>query len=153
MDHVQIQATVQEIAGQKCERASNPHGSILSLDFGPLSLRPDEAPDSTPHGWRHLTVLSPWRLQTDREVISDWNVEGGAEGYVTSTLKLLIGQKVVSVETEPPAWDLRIRWENGLTLVVFGDCTDDRDDAWFILGTDGVEIGATPAVRPIQALE
>jgi hypothetical protein len=94
-------------------------------------------------------VLSPWRLESEAEIVIDWNTDGGAGGAILPAIEVLIGQRVVAASTSPPGWDLRIRWSNGLTLVVFGDCTDDREDAWFILGTDGAEAGAVPVLRDV----
>ncbi len=136
-----------DVVGQRCERATNPHGSILSLDFGELGRREDDEASSTLHGWRHLTVLSPWRLQQPDEVLCDWNSSGGPEGALPSVIAQLEGQTVIAATTTTPAWDLTIVFSSGMRLLVFGDNTDDREDAWFILGTDGTECGAVPVVR------
>lgn len=135
---------VQDIVGHVCEVAENPYGSVLSLDFGPMGRRANDAPDAKLHGWRNLVILSPWRLEDDVSVRADWNVEGGSEGELQEILKALTGHKVVSASTSGPAWDLRLEWSHGLRMVVFADSTDDRDDAWFILGTDGAEASAVP---------
>jgi hypothetical protein len=140
----EIHDVVAQLAGQRCEGADNPYGSILSVDLGPLGLRRGEESGAKQHGWRHLTVLSPWRLHTDREVVADWNVEGGAGGPLPALVKQLVGDVVMAADTSGPAWDLRLTWKSGLTLCVFSDSTDDRDDAWFILGTDGIEVSAAP---------
>lgn len=142
-----LRALLADIVGQRCERATNPHGSILSLDFGALARRENDDSSSVAHGWRHLTIFSPWRLQSEDEILCDWNSDGGAGGVITTVLSQLEGQTAVSTATEPPAWDMTIQFSSGLQLVVFGDSTDDRDDAWFILGTDGKEGGATPVLR------
>lgn len=136
-----------DVLGQRCERATNPHGSILSLDFGELGRRKDDDASAVLHGWRHLTVLSPWRLQLPAEVLCDWNSSGGSEGVLGVVIAQLEGQTVVAAATTEPAWDLTLTFSSGVQLVVFGDSTDDREDAWFILGTDGMECGAVPVVR------
>ena len=129
--------------------AENPYGSILSLDFGALTLRKGDEPTAKTHGWRHLTVLSPWRLQSADEIIADWNVDGGANGKLHQLIQGLVGDTVVSAQTSGPAWDLALQWVSGLTLSVFGDATDDRDSAWFILGSDGIEASAVPILREL----
>lgn len=144
-----VQELVSQIVGTSCEVAENPYGSILSIDFGPLGLGPDDSADARMHGWRHLTVSSPWRVQDDHEILFDWNVDGGANGLLPRLLSLLVGQTVVSAFTKPPAWDLVLRFAGGFQLVVFGDRDDNRDDAWFILGTDGAKATARPVVRPL----
>lgn len=147
MNKIDPRALLGDIVGQRCERAANPHGSILSLDFGTLGRRQGDDAAAPTHGWRHLTVLSPWRLQNDHEILCDWNTDGGRNGTIASAIEKLVGQLAVAAHAAPPAWDATITWSNGLTLVIFGDSTDDRDDAWFILGTDGAEAGATPIVH------
>jgi hypothetical protein len=136
-----------DVVGQRCERATNPHGSILSLDFGELGRRIDDDASSVLHGWRHLTILSPWRLQLPAEVLCDWNSSGGPSGALGAVIAQLEGQTVVAAATTTPAWDLILTFSSGVQLMVFGDSTDSREDAWFILGTDGTECGAVPVVR------
>ena len=137
-----IQSALRDLVGQRCERAENPYGSALSLDFGTLGLRQGDAPGTKTHGWRHLTVLSPWRLENDHEVIADWNVTGGAGGPLGATIQVLVGKAVVETHSVGPGWDLTLRLSDALTLRVFSDRTEDREDAWFVLGTDGLEAGA-----------
>lgn len=93
------------------------------------------------------SVLSPWRFETRTEIICDWNTNGGTAGIIKPRIAQIIGHRVISAVASPPAWDLRLRLSNGWTLVVFGDNTDDRQDAWFILGTDGAEAGSGPIIR------
>ncbi len=136
-----------DVVGQRCERATNPHGSILSLDFGELGRRKGDDAASVLHGWRHLTVYSPWRLQLPQEILCDWNSSSGSAGVIIAVVAQLQGQSVVAAATAAPAWDLKITFSSGIELAVFGDNTDDREDAWFILGTDGAECGAIPVMR------
>lgn len=140
MDTYLLKKLIGDIVGQTCTGATNPHGSVLSLDFGPKAVHPGWPSDARPHGWRHLTILSPWRLENDSEVICDWNVSGSGpngHGEIQSEIQALINTSVTGAETEPPGWDLRITFQNGLRLIVFGDAVIDRDKPWFILGTDG----------------
>jgi hypothetical protein len=118
---------------------------VLRFDLGQLALGPHDEPNSRPHGWRHLTIKSPWRLQTGAQVLCDWNAKSGAEGEILKVASQLVGLTVKGVQTSPPAWDLELHWSNHTTLVVFSDSNEDRDDAWFILGTDGLEIIAGPS--------
>ena len=135
---------VQDLVGVPCQRVENPHGSVLSVDFGALGRRTDDPESARMHGWRHLTVLAPWRIETRTAVVCDWNVEGGPSGRIGQLSQALVGQRVVAAVARPPGWDLRIEFEGDLSLVVFGDATTDREDAWFILGTDGAEGGGAP---------
>lgn len=146
--HENLIGAVRDLVAQPCLRAENPYGSIISLDFGALTLREDDAPTAKRHGWRHLTVLSPWRLQSTEDIIADWNVDGGVHGRLHELIQILVGDTISSADTSAPAWDLALRWVSGLTLSIFGDVTDDRDSAWYILGSDGLEVSASPILRP-----
>jgi len=144
-----IEDMLRDINGLRCAKAKNPFGSTLILDFGEL-LRPrDSLPNEKPRGWRRLTVYSPWRVQTNSEILFDWNVDGGAKGLLLQLLKPLEGLTVSSAIAKPPAWDLAIGFSNGLHLVVFGDFDDEREDAWFITGIDGSLAAARPRSRPL----
>jgi hypothetical protein len=144
MDAFSITRVLRELVGQRCENVENPHGSVLSIDIGPMGTRTGEE-GTKPHGWRHLTVLSPWRLETEDKVLTDWNMPGGTDNPdLAVAVSRLIGLTVLRVESAPPAWDLAITWSSGVTLRVFADSTSDREDAWFILGTDGEEVAGVP---------
>lgn len=135
------------LVGERCAGVDNPYGSVLRLDIGPLELPAGASADERPHGWRHLTVYSPWRLTSETDVLCDWNDDGGAKGHLTQLITVLHGQAIVSANSVGPAWDLRLEFSEGVTLYVFSDNTDERDDAWVILGTDGLELGVRPRVR------
>lgn len=140
----EIRSVLQAMVGHRCEGADNPYGSILRLDIGPLGLSPGDSPSARPHGWRHLTIESPWRLASDNDVLCDWNEEGGPHGSISNLITPLLGRTLIAVRADPPAWDLRLQFSGGFELFVFSDSDEDRDDAWFILGTDGLTLSAGP---------
>lgn len=135
---------VHELIGQRCEGVDNPIGSILLLDIGPVGRGPHQEEDSSPSGWRHLTIESPWRLQDNARVICDWNAPGGKNGKIIQVVNALVGHLVTQAHTSPPSWDLQLSWSNGMSLLVFSDTNEDRQDAWSILGTDGITIVVGP---------
>jgi hypothetical protein len=128
---------------------ANPYCSILVIDLGPLAIPVGEPPESL-RGWRQLTVYSPWRIQTPESVLFDWNVDGGPSGLLPNLVKSIVGARVVRAATRPPAWDLEVHWSDGSALVVFGDITNDRDTAWFVLGMGGEAVSAKPSVKPLK---
>lgn len=141
---------VRDLEGQPCCAAQNPYGSILLLDFGAMKTSVDASSSGGSRGWRSLSVLSPWRLETENHVLCDWNVTGGANGYIDAQISVLVGESVLEVETRPPGWDLRIKWSNGLVLLVFGDCTDLRGEAWYLLGDEGQEVAGVLVVAELR---
>src|SRR5436309_2202733 len=144
-----LHTTLREIIGWPCVRAQNPHGSIISLDFGKLELPKDALPKEQPTGRRSITVYSPSRVEDDAAIHLDWNVDGGPDGRLRDLIRVFEEQQLVSADTEAPAWDLRMIFSNGLRLVVFGDFDDERDVAWFVTGTDGLMLSARPIARPL----
>lgn len=77
-------------------------------------------------------------------MLFDWNDEGGPNAPLQRLVPSLIGRRVVSASASAPTWDLRIEFSGDRVLEVFSDCSDDRDDAWFVLGTDGIEVSVSP---------
>lgn len=144
-----LKRALSEIVGLRCAQAQNPFGSTLVLDFGALTLPKDALPREKPRGWRRLTVNSPWRVQSDEEVLFDWNVTGGSEGMLGPLVQSLSGDSVLAGWTTSPAWDLVLDFSRNVRLVVFGDFDDDRKAAWFITGTDGTSVSAEPQARPL----
>ncbi len=141
---MELEEHVHALIGQRCTGADNPVGSVIRLDIGELGLGPLSGPKSKPHGWRHLTVESPWRIQSRSKVLWDWNTPGGVGGDIEGALRDFVGATIMEAEVSPPGWDLRLVWSNGLEIVVFSDSTEDRDDAWSLLGTDGLTLTAGP---------
>ncbi len=139
-----VDRVMRELIGLPCENVDNPYGSILRLDLGPLGHRATDGTQERPHGWRHLTVESPWRLEGDRYVICDWNFSGGKDGDISRLAQTLIGHHVLEATAIGPGWDLDLRFSGGLRLVVFADSDDGRDDAWMILGTDDLRLEVGP---------
>ncbi|MFL5613008.1 MAG: hypothetical protein ACJ796_05040 [Gemmatimonadaceae bacterium] len=144
-----LHVALREIIGWPCVRAQNPHGSIISLDFGTLELAKDAVPKELPTGRRSITVYSPWRVEDDAAIHFDWNVDGGATGRLRELIRVFEGLQVVSTAAKAPAWDLRVVFSNGLCLVVFGDFHDERDFSWDLNGTDGLMLSARPIARPL----
>ena len=140
MRYVHPDDVLRELVGQRCEAIDNPYGSVIRLDIGPMGHRPGET-DARPHGWRHLTIFAPWRLESRSEVVGDWNLPGGFHGTIVPAVQRLLADTISAARSAPPGWDLVLDWSSGLRLVVFSDRTEDRDDAWAILGTDNVELG------------
>jgi hypothetical protein len=148
-EDAQIKKSIAGIVNMRCTQSRNPIGSTLVLDFGPVALPRSPVPGEKPRGERRLTVYSPWRVQSDQEIVFDWNVDGGAGGRLPALVGALENANVRRVETRPPGWDLEVDFDNGLTLVVFGDVEDERDVAWFILDADAAAFSARPRVRPL----
>lgn len=68
-------------------------------------------------GSLELLVWSSWRLQTDAVVLASSDQgEVGLE-RVTS----LVGTTVTAIACAAPAWDLRLEFSNGQTIVTFSD--------------------------------
>lgn len=144
MSTKELSHILEALVGQRCEAIDNPIGSILLIDIGPLGPPDPDRPGVRPNSWRHLTIECPWRLQTSERVLCDWNDSNGAEGAILAAMSGLIGQRITSASATPPGWDLSLAWGSGVTLLTLSDATVDRWDAWSVLGTDGLQVGAGP---------
>jgi hypothetical protein len=99
-------STFQLAFGRKVprtERLRNPDHSVAYQKF---------------EGEANLLVWCAWRLDTLDRPVTSWDdtTQGFEQG-----LARLIGARVESFELRPPAWDLDVRFTNGLTLRVFCD--------------------------------
>jgi hypothetical protein len=139
-----INSLLREMIGQPCVGLDNPYGSTIRLEIGPLGLRVDDELTARPHGWRHFTIKSPWRLASKQFVLCDWNDREETSESISERIATLVGRSVLDVSATPPDWDLRIRFSGNLELFVFADSDTSREDAWFLLGTDGLAISAGP---------
>ena len=77
---------------------------------------PDEFRENEPEA--SLLVWCTWRLDGRDSPIASSDLSSDA---VRDALQVLIGQKVVSVEATPPAWDLSVTFDSGATLRIFCD--------------------------------
>jgi hypothetical protein len=139
----ELSRVLGELHGLTIEIVSNPIGSIIRVEMGPLEIPSDE-PDASPRGLRRLTILSPWRLQSPDEVICDWTDPGGSGGQLRELLSVLQGQTVESAAAPGPAHDITLRLSSGHQLISFSDVDDTRDNAWFLLGGDGLALEVAP---------
>lgn len=138
---VEVASAVAQLRGLACTQADNPHGSILLIDLGPLAV-PEGLPAEAPkRGYRSLTIFCPWRLETATDVLGDWNGSGSTSERINQLLSSLVGVTVADAQVFPPSGDLRINFSNGTHLIVFVDSNGEAaDDAWSLLGTDGLEV-------------
>lgn len=135
------------LVGQRCTGADNPHGSVIRLDIGDLGPASGEPEHSKKHGWRHLTIQSAWRLESAEEVLASWDTSESDGEVLAERLRSLLDRKILAATAAPPAYDLAIELSGGVVLKVFCDCGDTETDCWFLLGTDGLEVGARPVFK------
>jgi hypothetical protein len=110
-------------------------GSLISLDFGRKVARAKPLKNSMlteeqrNFGGEHVLYVScAWRLQNQKEVIctsTSSNLEGQA---MMVGLHKLIGAYVCKVKTKVPGGDLEIIFENGLSLLIFADQSNEAED-------------------------
>lgn len=67
-------------------------------------------------GSANLLVWCGWRLDRGAETITSWDekIESVRNGF-----EKLKGKKVIEFTTEPPAWDLRLKFTSSYLLKVF----------------------------------
>lgn len=148
---------VNMLIGLKCWGAVGGVGTAFALDFGQKFLRDRPIPN------KHLSHVvrenepefslyvhgTPWRIQTETEVIAGWLDEGDSvdDDPSQAALDRLLGSRVVRADLTAPAHDLVLTFDNGLTLSVFPDGSphSDHDDyvlftrhCWYAVGWGGL---------------
>lgn len=110
-------------------------GSHISLDFG--GKQPRERPLKNPHltddqqrfeGEYVLYVTCTWRLQLRDRVICSSTSSNAKDGPLQKGLGRLVDDIVNQVSVGPPAFDVEIRFQSGLVLLVFCDISNDEDE-------------------------
>ena len=135
-----LSAALSEVVGRPCWEfvAGKGTGSNFTMDFGRKLKR--ARPLTNPHlsdaakryvGEYVLYVTCPWRLQTRSTTVTSWadarkNRRGVQNnlGLMLAGLAQLKGARVSHVALRGPALDLRVTFDNGLSLVVFSDETE-----------------------------
>jgi hypothetical protein len=89
-----------------------------------------------------LLVWSSWRLQTATDVLA--SSDQGDVGL--NVLRRLVGLKIISASTKPPAWDLFIQFSDGTELLTFSDhvAPDASIDQNWELWAENRRLGAGP---------
>lgn len=110
-------------------------GSDVDFHFGEKLLR-DQAQGerlagrpATYDGERNLWIFCAWRLDSDMAVVCGSDDDNSVDGPMIRGLRNIENAEVVAVEVRPPAFDLDIRFSNGLILHVFCDGTGSWDDS------------------------
>lgn len=100
-----------------------------------------------------LLVWCSWRLERAAEVLASSDQESAG----LSTLKDLVGASIVEATCSPPAWDLRVRFSNGLIVAVFCDhvqpeaSVSQNWELWSPIGYVGTGPGADWTEDPTAA--
>ncbi len=132
-------------------------GSAIDIHFG--AKVPREVPLTNPtltdeerrfEGDTSIYITCAWRLDSRSSVVCGW-LDGGetVEGMVRG-LRSVVGHRVEAVDIQRPAWDLKIVFDNGLTLTIFADQTNliDHDSNYSVFhATKAITVGARSEVR------
>lgn len=129
-----LQIALAQMVGKDCWRLSaGGIGSTFQLFMGkkvpermpmPHLKKPFRYPGNVTRldrsfvGEANLLIWCTWRLDSETEPVASSDQDGNV---IESALAVLVGQKVESVEVEPPAWDLGIAFSNRMRLRVFCD--------------------------------
>jgi hypothetical protein len=107
-------------------------GSLVSLDFGEKIIRtkPLKNPALSDEqrnyfGENVLYIECAWRLQTRSEVICS-STSGNLENQsMVDGLRQIIGAHVVKVRAQLPGGDMEIIFDNGISLLIFADQSNE----------------------------
>jgi hypothetical protein len=119
-------------------------GEKVPLDR-PLK-NPRHPPEFRTHrGSVELLIWCSWRLQRSAEVLAS------SDQDITEFLPLkgIEGSTITDVVCSPPAWDLLLRFSNGLELAVFCDHVEpgaSMSQNWELRGPDGY-VGVGPGAE------
>jgi hypothetical protein len=132
----QLESAISSFREQKCWSviAGAGSGSLITLAFGrkvrrTRSLRNQHLTEVQRdfEGELELYVECAWRLETTTSVICTSTSNNEHGGTMLGGLEKLIGTTIVEAKLTHPAMDIKIAFDNGLTLVVFADQANEAD--------------------------
>jgi hypothetical protein len=140
----QLARGLASLVGQRCwgAVAGSGTGSVVSLSFG--RMIPRTTPLANPHlstavreneAELGLYIECAWRIDGPDAVVAGCWDDNQADGPMLGGLAQLIDQSVVAADVTEPAFDLHLRFSNGIVLRVFCDKTnrDDGDDNYSLM--------------------
>lgn len=156
--HSEFQNNLKCLIGKECWSivGGAGTGTHISLAFG------DKVPMKKPLTNPHLTeeernfdgefsfyITCVWRIDSESEVISGCWEDNSEDGPMLRGLQKLVNQRVVAADSSLPALDLKITFENNLSLRVFCDQTSPEEgndnytfflptEEWFNVGTRSI---------------
>lgn len=128
-------------------------GSIISLNIG--ARTPRSIPLKNPHlsdlvrqneSAYTLMIYCPWRVDSMSKVVSGSHMSNANNGPMVRGYGSICGQAIKAVICSGPAFDLRLDFENGHSLMIhcsaFGMDEDEcymfgTPQGWFTVGLDG----------------
>jgi hypothetical protein len=112
--------------------------SIGSMVF--LILDPKFQSRDLPFGNEHFHLcLCMWRLETRNQVIVASQDE---RNKIASSLNVLVGKQITSVELSNPSMDITITFDKELQLRTFACYSDDDAELWRVRFSDGNHLSA-----------
>jgi hypothetical protein len=150
-----FQRALSGLVGEECWGVVGGEGtgSIISLKIGARILR--AKPHSNPHlsdlvrqneSAYTLLLYCPWRIDSLSNVVSGSHMSNANDGPMVRGYASICGQKIKAVNCCPPAFDLKLDFENEHSLVIhcsaFGMDGDvcymfGTPQGWFSVGLDG----------------
>jgi len=110
-------------------------GSVIGVDFGkkinrkrPLSNIHLSEEQRNFQGEYDLFVECSWRIDSQESVVCGSKDANESYGTMVSGLNRIVGQRIVAVNANLPAYDLELRFDNDLILKIFCDETNESED-------------------------
>ena len=137
LSQTDVSRALQGLSGQTCWYVScgQNTGSSFGLALGkkikrgtPLDNKSHPASFQKYQPEHSLMVWCAWRLSKDGRAIAASSDSVRAE-ILHSHLRRLSGQKIASIESSGPIYDLRILFSTGWRLDVFRDCEEIKPSA------------------------
>ena len=133
-----FRTAMAELVGKECWSviAGSGTGSIVTLNFGEripvkrwLSNETLSSDSRRFEGEYALYIECGWRVRSPQGMICSWSSDNAANGPMLTGLQQLEGGTTSVVEISEETYDLRVEFEDGLSLDVFCDQVDTDPEA------------------------
>ncbi len=120
-----LRRTLDLFVGHRCTRfaAGGSAGSAMLIDFA------SEVQGASAEADRSILVYCSWRLDGTQQVICGAWDDNSPGGVMLTGLQKLVGKKLTSCNLESPGLDVRMLFEEDLTLRIFCDQVNEIDRA------------------------
>ena len=130
-----LQMKIDELIGKFVWKVSCSIGSMVFL-----ILDPNFQSRGFPFGNEHFHLyLCMWRLETRNQVIVASQDE---RNKIASSLNILVGKQITSVELSNPSMDITITFDKDLQLRTFACYSDEDTELWRARFSDGNHFSA-----------
>ena len=125
-----MQKIISPMYGLRSWNVELGHGSMVTFEFGEKIEINTEKRYSEMGEWHVWIYMSPWRLETDQQVLAG---SEDAREYLMKAIKAIEGRILENVEIKYPSLETTFFFDGGYVLVIFPNQIIDDDENQYLM--------------------